>query len=144
MPLEEAKIIIVCNFEARSTQSLRFFFSSRGYLLVISNTMNALIKCCRKHAASLVCVNVFGNDTSWIHLITSMTIDPLTYEAPLLLVCKKASLSEWTDMQKYYHFFLQQQSLFHYYLLTFPPSLQKVSEILQTVDVPATPVRSAK
>ncbi len=140
MQMQDAKIIIVCNFESKEIRSIRSFFSSRGFLLVITSTMNDLIQSCKKHAASLVCVNVFGNDTSWIHLITSMTIDPLAYEAPLLLVCKEVVPLLHGDQQKYYHFFQQQQHLFHYYLLTYPPSLQKVSEILQRVDAMTLPV----
>lgn len=85
--VEKEKMIAIFNFSEEMITSLKSFFAAHGYYTVISETLNDLIQTCREHVLFLICFNVFEYDTSWIHLITSMTLDPLMYEAPLLICC---------------------------------------------------------
>ena len=123
---KDAKVVLCCNFAPPMVNSLHLFFASHGFISIFKDTLNEVITLGRAHTASLICINVFGYDTSWIRLITTMTLDPLFYEAPLLLVCQK----------KYHKFFLRQQELFHFQLLTDPPSFHTLSGILYDLETP--------
>lgn len=89
---KDAKVVLCCNFAPPMVNSLHLFFASHGFISIFKDTLNEVITLGRAHTASLICINVFGYDTSWIRLITTMTLDPLFYEAPLLLVCQKVYL----------------------------------------------------
>ena len=117
---ESMKLVICFNFPEAIMRSLRSFLVTRGYVVQMAQSTAETLQRCRERSCFLVCVNVSCYDTSWIHLITSMTVDPLVYQSPLLVVCR----------QQDKFFFQKQQRLFPYDILTYPPSMRSMIEIL--------------
>ena len=117
---ESMKLVICCNFPEAIMRGLRSFLMTRGYIVQMTQSTAETLQCCRERSCFLVCVNVGCYDTSWIQLITSMALDPLVYQAPLLVVCRQQDKL----------FFQKQKRMFHYDILTYPPSMRSMIEIL--------------
>lgn len=117
---ESMKLVICGNFPEAMMRGLRLFLMTRGYVVQMTQSTAEMLQHCRERSCFLVCVNVSCYDTSWVQLITSMALDPLVYQAPLLVVCR--------PQDKF--FFQKQQRMFSYDLLTYPPSMRSMIEIL--------------
>ena len=90
---DREKMIIIYNFSEDMKNILKSFFSAHGFFILIGESIHGVIQQCREHVLFLICIYVDGYDTSWIRIITSMTIDPLVYEAPVLICCKEVIMS---------------------------------------------------